>query len=123
MALPGQLVMNLCQTCGACCASFRVDFHPVELAGGTYAWGQGVPVAMAVPVTASMVRMLGTDVIEPRCAALAGRVGEGVACAIYEGRPSPCREFEPFHAACERARRRHGLPPLDIPASVAGDKK
>jgi hypothetical protein len=31
-----------CQSCGACCASFRVDFHPAELAGGAFAWG-GVP--------------------------------------------------------------------------------
>jgi hypothetical protein len=43
MALPGQFAMNVCQTCGACCASFRVDFHPAELAGGAFAWGQGVP--------------------------------------------------------------------------------
>jgi Fe-S-cluster containining protein len=25
-----------CQSCGACCASFRVDFHPAELAGGAF---------------------------------------------------------------------------------------
>ena len=30
-----------CQSCGACCASFRVDFHPAELAGGAFAWDGG----------------------------------------------------------------------------------
>lgn len=101
-----------CQSCGACCASFRVDFHPAELAGGAFAWGQGVPVAMTVPVTAGIVRMVGTDTAEPRCAALFGVVGEGGACSIYAERPSPCREFDIEHAACNRARQRHGLPPL-----------
>ena len=76
--------MNVCQACGACCASFRVDFHPVELAGGTFAWGQGVPREMTVPVTASIVRMLGTDLTEPRCVALAGEIGKQVSCSIYD---------------------------------------
>ena len=39
-------------------------------------------------------------------------VGEQVACAIYEWRPSPCREFAAGDWACDRARARHGLPPL-----------
>lgn len=67
---------------------------------------------MTVPVTAGIVRMVGTDKAEPRCAALFGVVGEGVACSIYAERPSPCREFDIEHAACNRARQRHGLPPL-----------
>ena len=104
--------MNVCQTCGACCAAFRVDFHPVELAGGPFAWGEGVPKEMAVPVTPSIVRMLGTDLTEPRCAALAGEIGKEVNCTIYDSRSSPCREFDTEHAACNRARQRHGLPPL-----------
>ena len=109
MALPGQFAMNVCQTCGACCASFRVDFHPVELAGGAFAWGQGVPREMTVPVTANIVRMLGTDFSEPRCVALTGEIGQQVSCSIYAERPSPCREFDTEHAACNRARQRCGL--------------
>ncbi|WP_303783362.1 YkgJ family cysteine cluster protein [Azovibrio restrictus] len=101
-----------CITCGACCAAFRVDFHPVELAGGVFAWGAGVPREMTVPVTARLVRMAGTDASPPRCVALEGVVGEAVACRIYGERPSPCREFDVEHAACARARRQHGLPPL-----------
>lgn len=104
--------MSVCQSCGACCVSFRVDFHPVELAGGAFAWGAGVPPAMTVPVTANIVRMAGTDAPEARCVALAGKVGEQVNCTIYDGRPSPCREFDTEHAACNRARQRCGLAAL-----------
>jgi Fe-S-cluster containining protein len=104
--------MNVCQTCGACCASFRVDFHPAELAGGAFAWAAGVPREMTVPVTTAIARLAGTDAAAPRCAALAGEIGRAVACTIYESRPSPCREFDTTHAACARARQRHGLPPL-----------
>ncbi len=103
---------NPCIACGACCAAFRVDFHPAELAGRAFAWGDGVPEAMTVAVTAGIVRMCGTDVSPPRCVALAGDIGSCVACTIYEVRPSPCREFDTSHDACARARARHGLPPL-----------
>ncbi len=102
-----------CTRCGACCAAFRVDFHRSEL-GGT----AGVPAAMAVPVTASSMRMRGTDASPPRCVALAGEIGGQVRCSIYAGRPSPCRDFAPYAAlgvgdeACNRARVRHGLAPL-----------
>jgi uncharacterized protein len=104
--------MNVCQSCGACCAAFRVDFHPVELAGGAFAWGAGVPPEMTVPVTASIVRMVGTDTAAPRCVALTGEIGKHVGCTIYDSRPSPCREFDTEHAACNRARQRCGLPSL-----------
>ncbi len=103
---------SVCQSCGACCASFRVDFHPAELAGGAFAWGDGVPKEMTVPVTPAIVRLCGTDAAPPRCVALRGEIGTAVACTIYEGRPSPCREFDISHAACARARQRHGLAPL-----------
>lgn len=103
---------NPCTSCGACCAAFRVDFHPVELAGGAFAWGEGVPESMTVPVTKQLIRMVGTDASPPRCVALDGEIGERVACSIYAVRPSPCREFEAAHDACQRARARHNLPPL-----------
>nr|MBL8412334.1 YkgJ family cysteine cluster protein [Dechloromonas sp.] len=103
---------NPCQSCGACCVSFRVDFHPAELAGGAFAWGAGVPGEMALPVTLGIVRMAGTDASPRRCIALAGEVGREVACTIYDERPSPCREFDTSHEACARARQRCGLPLL-----------
>jgi Fe-S-cluster containining protein len=103
---------NPCTSCGACCAAFRVDFHPLELVGGAFAWEGGVPLAMSVPVTTQIVRMRGTDESAPRCVALAGEIGVAVACAIYGARPSPCREFDISHDACTRARARHNLPPF-----------
>jgi uncharacterized protein len=100
--------MSACTACGACCACFRVDFsvHELQDEGGT------VPNGLAVDVTSSMARMRGTDHASPRCAALTGKLGDKIACGIYEWRPSPCREFEEGSDACQRARSRHGLPPL-----------
>jgi len=97
-----------CLGCGACCASFRVDFANAELEDHD----GSVPAGLAVEVTATMSRMRGTDHSPPRCGALTGRVGERAACGIYEWRPSPCREFEAGSTACNTARQRHGLPPL-----------
>jgi len=101
--------MSACQSCGACCAYFRVDFSTYELSseGGT------VPDSWADVVNGNTCRMRGTDHVPMRCAALSGKVGERVGCGIYEWRPSPCREFEEGTDACNRARARHGLPPLD----------
>ncbi|MCX7693737.1 YkgJ family cysteine cluster protein [Tepidimonas taiwanensis] len=111
--------MNVCQRCGACCAHFRVDFSIYETVGS----GGTVPDGLVVEVAGATVRMRGTDHWPPRCAALTGTVGERVACGIYEWRPSPCREFEAGSDACQRARARHGLPPLTAddgaPATVA----
>ena len=44
-----------------------------------------------------------------RCAALTGEIQSGFACAIYEQRPAPCREFELGGEHCLTARRRTGL--------------
>lgn len=100
--------MSACQSCGACCAAFRVDFSAYELddAGGQ------VPSSLAVEVNGNTWRLRGTDHVPIRCAALTGRVGEHVACGIYEWRPSPCREFSEGSDACARARLQHGLPAL-----------
>jgi hypothetical protein len=105
---------NPCVRCGACCASFRVDFAREELMSE----GGAVPDGLAVEVTSRTCRMRGTDHASPRCAALTGRVGVDARCGIYEWRPSPCREFGMLaplgrgDEACNRARARHGLPPL-----------
>ena len=98
-----------CTTCGACCAAFRVDFsvHERESLGGS------VPDGLTVEVTDTVCRLRGTDHTPARCAALTGTIGLKVACAIYEWRPNPCREFAARDWACDRARARHGLAPLD----------
>jgi Fe-S-cluster containining protein len=54
--------------------------------------------------------MQGTYAKTPRCVALDGKVGEWVACRIYEQRSSACRELQPGEDKCIRARQRHGLP-------------
>ncbi len=104
------MAIHPCLTCGACCASFRVDFsvHELDDQGGP------VPAGLAVEVTDHTSRLRGTDHSPPRCAALTGQIGVKAACGIYEWRPSPCREFAEGSEACQRARARHGLPPLDI---------
>ncbi len=99
-----------CTACGACCAFYRVDFHRLDL---DTAPGGAVPAALTFPLTANLVRLRGTDDVPPRCVALEGVVGAAVRCAIYGKRPGPCRELEPGSDACNRARRRHGLPALD----------
>jgi uncharacterized protein len=100
--------MSACTSCGACCASFRVDFSVEE----TEEQGGPVPDGLWLPLTDHTARLRGTDHSPPRCAALYGRVGERATCGIYEWRPSPCREFEEGSDACHRARQRHGLPAL-----------
>lgn len=100
--------MSNCTRCGVCCASFRVDFSVTERMDE----GGQVPVGLTVDVTRHTCRMRGTDHHPVRCAALTGKLGEAVACGIYEWRPSPCREFSEASDACQRARSRHGLPAL-----------
>ena len=106
---------NVCTRCGACCAAFRVDFHRADLASGDT---PGVPEVLTVALGGSLRRMHGTDAAPPRCIALEGDVGSAVRCTLYDNRPGPCRDFAPYAPlgigddACDRARRRHGLPPL-----------
>jgi Fe-S-cluster containining protein len=82
--------------------------------------GGWVPSSLVDRVTPMMACMRGTERQPPRCVALRGEVGKSVSCAIYEFRPSACRDFAPLAAvgsgdqACDDARRRHGLPPLRL---------
>ena len=101
--------MSACTTCGACCVSFRVDFSILEYEEE----GGSVPAGLASAITEHTCRMRGTDHSPPRCAALYGKTGEQALCGIYEWRPSPCREFAEGSEACERARQRQGLAPLE----------
>ena len=110
---------NACTRCGACCASFRVDFDADELQSR----GGCVPDGLAVALGGRLARLRGTDHAPPRCAALVGQVGQRAECGIHEWRPGPCREFG-LRApngigdeACDRARSRHGLPPLALPSA------
>lgn len=103
-----------CQTCGACCSTFRVSFYWAE----TSAHPEGrVPVELTNSVAPVTRCMQGTDARQPRCVALRGQVGGEVSCAIYARRPSVCHEVQPGDDFCQRARRHHGLPPLADPSA------
>jgi uncharacterized protein len=112
--LPAHIEHNTCTACGACCASFRVDFPEEELSSQ----GGCVPDSLADEVRAGTYRLRGTDYAQPRCAALQGSIGQAVWCGLHEYRPNVCRDFAPlanhgvFDAACNRARVRHGLTPV-----------
>ena len=56
----------------------------------------------------------------PRRNKLSLFLGAAASCAIYEWRPSPCRELEPGSLGCLRARQRHGLAGDRITGGPAG---
>ncbi|BEV07782.1 YkgJ family cysteine cluster protein [Methylophilus sp. DW102] len=95
-----------CQSCGACCASFRVSFYWAE----TDAHPLGmVPADMTKKVNETYVCMQGTEIKPVRCVALQGQVGQSVGCSIYALRSSTCREFEAGSVVCNEARAKIGL--------------
>jgi len=109
--------LHPCQTCGACCASYRVQFY----------WREAQKADSDHPVPPNYwldaddrVRILkGTeDKHHPKCVALKGRIGEFVTCEIYPNRPSPCRNFQAsyetgvYNSRCDEARAKHGLKPI-----------
>lgn len=103
---------NPCQSCGACCASFRVSFYWAEADDG----GGTVPHHLTEKVNDWTRCMRGTWSSAPRCVALQGEVGRSVGCAIYPLRADACRAVEAGSPQCEKARAKHGLPlvPLDL---------
>lgn len=99
---------TICQQCGACCVTYRVSFY----------WSEtevfGLAESLTEQISPFYSCMTGTNQPSPRCMALKGMVGETVSCGVYEQRPSPCRELQPGEEKCNKARIRHGLPPLTI---------
>ena len=106
---PSAAPLNVCQQCGACCASFRVSFYWAE------APQRGLADSLIEPLTPHLACMAGTNAPAPRCRALQGEIGDAVTCLAYASRPSPCRELQPGDDKCNRARARHGLGRLDSP--------
>ncbi|MRW94680.1 YkgJ family cysteine cluster protein [Duganella sp. FT80W] len=95
-----------CQSCGACCAVFRVSFYWSETTlhpAGT------VPQELVTPISPHHVAMKGTLQTPVRCVALCGEVGDAVSCAIYPSRSSTCREVQAGDERCLRARELAGL--------------
>jgi len=108
-------ISNPCLSCGACCSHFRVSFYCGEVAderGGT------VPPELVTQVGPLRACMKGTE-DGGRCIALRGELGQdGIHCAIYEQRSTPCRDFPTWledgspNPDCQRLRATLGLPPL-----------
>ena len=109
------MAINLCMTCGACCAYYRASFYWGE---GDDAAPGGVPVELTEKLNDFYRVMRGTNQSRPRCTALMGIIGARVSCSIYARRASVCRSFEPAWAEgvpnerCDQARASFGLPPL-----------
>ena len=74
---------------------------------------RGLDPATLVQISPWQVCFQGTAQQPVRCVNLDGEVGCGVACRIYEQRPTPCRSVEIGDEKCLVARTAHGLPPLD----------
>ena len=107
---------NPCLSCGACCAHFRVSFYCGEIAGDD---GGTVPPELVSQVGPLRACMKGTEHGGQRCVALRGEIGAaGIHCAIYEQRPSPCRDFPAWeedgtpNPDCQKVRAKFGLPAL-----------
>ena len=100
--------MSACTTCGACCHSYRVEFSVYELDS----LGGNVPEALTEAVNGATCRMRGTGTVPIRCVAFEGTVGSRALCRIYALRPRPCAELDEGSYSCNKARVRHGLPPL-----------
>ncbi|SHI20815.1 YkgJ family cysteine cluster protein [Pollutimonas bauzanensis] len=116
---------NPCLSCGACCAHFRVSFYCGEIAGES---GGTVPPELVTQVSPLRACMKGTEYGGRRCVALRGELGhDGIHCAIYEQRPTPCREFQAWlddgtpNPDCQRLRKAIGLQPLAPRTDDDGD--
>lgn len=112
--------LHPCQTCGACCASFRVSFHWREAeANPDDQSDRSVPLEYTQDLDLNQRCMKGTnDKHRPSCSALMGKVGTSAHCIIYLNRPTPCRNFTASfengyrNERCDEARAKHGLKSL-----------
>jgi uncharacterized protein len=94
-----------CQSCGACCA-YSASWPRFSLESDADL--ARIPEALVDPSQSGM------RCVAERCSALAGRIGEAVACTIYDIRPDVCRACEIGDDACQIARAAHCLPPIVI---------
>ncbi len=95
-----------CQACGACC-SYSSNWPRFTIEDDAE--------LDLIPAKFVNERQSGMRCDGDRCSALNGKVGEFVACGIYEIRPDVCRTCMPGDPECAMARRRHGLPVLAAP--------
>jgi Fe-S-cluster containining protein len=103
-----------CQSCGACCCNTRDNIAE------DYPWYVAIddPRSKVLKKADLRKRYVVEDPdghphlrLDPsgRCAALRGKLGQRVHCAIYAHRPAPCRRVQPGDRDCLRAREERGL--------------
>ena len=100
-----------CQACGACC-SYSQNWPRFTT--------EDDAALDLIPERFVNERLSGMRCDGDRCSALSGKVGEATACLIHAVRPEVCRTCMPGDAECAMARRRHGLPVLDVVPANAG---
>ena len=109
--------INICITCGACCAFYKASFYWAEADDMI---PDGVPCELTEKSDHYCLVMKGTNHANPRCIALVGDIGKSVFCSIYNRRSSTCKNFEPFWenaligSRCDKARIAWGLKSLKI---------
>lgn len=115
---------NPCLDCGVCCTHFRISFYWGETDDAP---GGFVPAGLTEKLSPHLACMKGSNRLPRRCIGLSGEVGVAVACAIYDQRPSPCREFPVYlergepNPKCNELRAAIGLPalaPLSLPEAA-----
>lgn len=89
-----------CQSCGACCAYSR-DWPRFSLE--TDEEIARIPTQFVNDAVGCMLS------IDNRCTALEGKLGERVACRVYDVRPIVCRDCMPGDEECLIARRHFGM--------------
>jgi len=96
---------NLCQSCGACCC-YSANWPRFTT--------EDDAALDLIPAAYVNERLSGMRCEGNRCSALSGNVGVATACAVYAVRPEVCRTCLPGDVECNMARRRSGLPAIEI---------
>jgi Fe-S-cluster containining protein len=94
-----------CQACGACC-SYSSNWPRFTT--------EDDAALDLIPQEFVNDKLSGMRCEGERCSALTGKVGVATSCGIYPIRPEVCRSCMPGDPECAMARRRHGLPVLDL---------
>ena len=107
-----------CQRCGACCC------NPDENRAEGFAYYVEVQPDSRLLARADLRKRYVVEDdggvphlrLDPsgRCAALRGKLGQQVSCAVYANRPRGCRLVEPGSPHCFQARRERGLEPTTV---------
>lgn len=122
---PVDVMIPECQTCGACCVFLLcVAVRPSDATPTAAYWDVTSDDDDADDKPMVVDRFLRRDGATGACASLGGKLGESVACGIYEQRPQPCRDFEAGSDKCHALRRAFGFEiPLSEVATVEANER